>query len=118
MSFLIGALIVAAIIAVIVQRGLQMKSLANDGIVGEGKVIKKARRVNSQGGMSSAYLTYEFSAANGSRYERKVSVGEDIYDNHEEGDAIGIVYLEKNPKVNGARYMVNLSREALKLPPL
>jgi hypothetical protein len=118
MSFLIGALIIAAIIAVLVQRGLQMKSLANEGVVGEGKIIKKSRRVNSQGSMSSAYLTYEFHAANGSRYERKVSVGDEVYDSHEEGDAIGVVYLEKKPEVNGARYMVNLSREALKLPPL
>jgi len=118
MAFLIGALIVAAVIAVIVHRGLQMKNLANDGVVGDGKVIEKLRRVNSQGGMSSSYLRYEFYAPNGVRYERKVSVGEDIYDNHEEGDTIGIVYLEKNPRVNAAKYMVNLSREALKLPPL
>ena len=118
MSFLIGAAIVAAIIAVIVHRGFQMKNLANDGVVGEGKVIKKSRRVNSQGGMSSAYLRYEFNAANGLRYEKKISVGEEVFDAYEEGDPIDVVYVRNKPEVNGAKYMVNLSREALKLPPL
>jgi len=118
MAFLIGALIIAAIIAVWVHRGLQMKNLANDGIVGDGKVIEKFKRVNSQGGMASPYLRYEFYAANNIRYERKISVGEEIFDSYAENDPIEIVYLENKPKVNAAKYMVNLSREALKLPPL
>lgn len=118
MGFLIGALIIAAVIAVVVHRGLQMKNLANDGIVGEGKVIEKLRRVNNQGGVSAAYLRYEFNAANGLRYEKKVAVSEEISDGHEEGDPIDVVYLRNKPEVSAAKYMVNLSREALKLPPL
>ena len=118
MSFLIGALIIAAIIAVVVHRGLQMKSLANDGTVGEGKVIEKLTRANSLGGRSAPYLRYEFNAANGLRYERKVAVGDEIYAAYEEGDPIDVVYLRDKPEINAAKYMVNLSREALKLPPL
>jgi hypothetical protein len=118
MSFLIGALIIAAIIAVIVHRGLQMKNLAHDGVVAEGKVIEKSRRSGAKGKMSTGYLRYEFTAANGLRYERKIAVGEEIFETHEEGDTIGVVYLRNKPEVSAARYMVNLSREALKLPPL
>jgi hypothetical protein len=118
MGFLIGALIIGAVIAVVVHRGLQMKNLANDGIVGEGKVLKKFKRLATKGGNSSPYLRYEFYATNGIRYERQISVGEEIYGSYEEGDAIDVVYLSDKPKVNAAKYMVNLSREALKLPPL
>ena len=118
MSFLIGALIIAAIIAVVVHRGLQMKNLANDGVVGNGRVLEKYRRTTTRGGMAAPYLRYEFYAANGLRYERKISVGQEIYDSYAEGDPIDIVYLKNKPQVNAAKYMVNLSREALKLPPL
>jgi hypothetical protein len=117
-SFVIGVLIIAAIIAVFVHRGLQMKNLANKGVVGDGKVLEKLTRVNSQGGISSPYIRYEFRASNGLRYERKVSVGEEIYKSYEEGDHFDVVYLKNKPEVNAAKYMVNLSREALKLPPL
>ena len=111
-------LFIAAFVAVVLHRGLQIKKLAHDGVVVEGKVINKSRRAGSQGKMSTPYLRYEFYAADGLRYEKNVAVGENVFESREEGDAIGVVYLEDKPKVNAARYMVNLSREALKLPPL
>ncbi|MDH5345641.1 MAG: hypothetical protein OEW59_07750 [Gammaproteobacteria bacterium] len=118
MGFLIGLVIVCAIIAVWVHRGLQMKKLAHDGVPAAGKVIEKSRRSTQPGKMSTGYLRYEFYAGNGLRYERKIAVGETIYANHEEGDAIDVVYVPDKPEISAAKYMVNLSREALKLPPL
>lgn len=116
--FLIAALIIGGAIAVVVHRGLQMKKLAHDGVLAEGRVIEKPRRSNTQGRGGTGYLRYEFTAANGRCYERRVAVGEEIYAKYGEGDGIGVVYLPDDPKVNAARYMVNLSRQALKLPPL
>ena len=115
---IVFVLFIGAFIAIVVHRGMQMKKLAHDGVVADGKVINKSRRAGAQAKMSTPYLRYEFYAANGFRYERNVAVGENVYESHEEGDAIGVVYLKDNPKVSAARYMVNLSREALKLPPL
>ena len=76
-----------------------------------------ARRINL-GGQGSGYLRYEFLAPTGKRLERSITVDEDVYDQYEEGSKIDIVYVKDKPQVNGAKYMVNLSREALKLPPL
>ena len=69
MNFLIGALIIVAIIAVKVHRGLQMKNLAHDGVVAEGEVVEKFKRARSRSGGASPYLRYEFYTFNGLRYE-------------------------------------------------
>jgi hypothetical protein len=119
MSWLIGAAIIAAVIFMIVRRGLQMKDLAHKGVVAEGTVIRKFRRGNAtQVQTSAAYLRYEFKAPDGKRFERSVAVSEEVFETFEEGSKIDVVYVEGKPQVNGAKYMVNLSREALKLPPL
>ena len=118
MSWLIGPAIIIAIIFVIVRRGFQMKDLAHKEVVAEATVIKKFRRSGTSGGQGSGYLRYEFLAPNGKRLERSITVSEEIYSSHEEGSKIDVVYVEGKPQVNGAKYMVNLSREALKLPPL
>ena len=118
MSWLIGLAIVAAVILMIVRRGFQMKNLAHDGVVASGTVIKKFRRGNSTNPQSHAYLRYRFETPGGDSFERSIAVSEEIYEQHEEGGSIDVVYVLGNPKVNGAKYMVNLSREALKLPPL
>jgi hypothetical protein len=118
MTYLIGAAIIAAIILIIVHRGLQMKNLAHHGIVALGRITKKSRRRTPQKGNSSAYLKYEFFTRAGIRFERSIAVGEEIYDSFDENDTIDVVYLRGKPEVNGAKYMVNLSREALRLPPL
>ena len=118
MSWLIGAAIIAAIIFTIVRRGFQMKDLANKGVVAQATVIKKFRRSSTSGGQGSGYLRYEFLAPNGKRLERTITVDEDVYNQYEQGLKIDVVYVEGKPQVNGAKYMVNLSREALKLPPL
>ena len=54
----------------------------------------------------------------GERYENKIAVDEDVWQGHEVGDAIELVYTPKRPSVSATKYMVNLSRQALKLPPL
>lgn len=118
MSWLIGLAIIAAIGFVVVRRGFQMKDLANKGVVAQGKVIRKFKRTSTGGRASHAYLRYEFFTPDGQRFERSIAVGEEVFKAHEEGGAIDVVYVPEKPTVNGAKYMVNLSREALKLPPL
>ena len=118
MSWLIGAAIIAAIIYFTVRRGYQMKDLANKGVVAQATVIKKSRRSGTSGAAGSGYIKYEFLAPDGKRHESSIAVSEEVYSDHEEGSMIDIVYVAGKPQVNGAKYMVNLSREALKLPPL
>ena len=116
-GFSIGVLIVLAIVAVIVFRGWQMTRLTHHGVAAEGTVIKKGRSQSGQG-ISQAWLRYEYLGPDGQRYEYRIHTSEEFWDAHEVGDTIEIVYVSSKPSVSGAKYMVNHSREALKLPPL
>ncbi len=118
MGFWIGAIIVLAIVAVFVRRGLQMKALAHQGVLGTAEVVEKTRRHTSAGHQTAGFIKYRFDAPNGQQLTNRIAVSEQIYNDHSEGEAIDIVYLEDRPSTNTARYMVNLSRKALKLPPL
>ncbi len=116
LNILIPVAIIGLIVAFIVRRGFQMKALAHEGVAIEGKVIKKFRQTGS--GTTAPYLRYEYMTPTGERYENKIAVDEEVWRNHEVGDAIELVYTPKQPSVSAAKYMVNLSRQALKLPPL
>ena len=118
MGFWIVAAIVGAFIAAMAWRGLQMKSLAQQGVVGKGEVIQKFRRRARSGHQAAGYLKYRFETPQGLEFQKRIAVSEQVYNEYAEGQAIDIVYLPDKPSVNGARYMVNLSRKALKLPPI
>ena len=118
MGFWIVAAIALAMMAVLVWRGLQMKELAHNGVLGQAEVIQKNRRRTSAGHQTAGYLKYQFDTPQGHTLSNRIAVSEKIYSQYQEGDPIDIVYLEDKPGVNGARYMVNLSRKALKLPPI
>jgi len=107
-----------AMIALLVRRGLQMKALAHDGVPGQAAVVEKHRRRTSAGHQTAGYLKYQFDTPQGHTLTNRIAVSEEVFSKFQEGDPIAIVYLEDHPKINGARYMVNLSRKALKLPPL
>lgn len=118
MGLWIALAILAAIIAVIVRRGLQMKALAQNGVPGQAEIVLKHRRRTSAGHQTAGYLKYQFDAPLGQTLTNRIAVSEEIFARYEVGDPIEIVYLPDKPGINGAKYMVNLSRKALKLPPL
>lgn len=118
--WIIAAIVLAmiAMIVVSVRRGLQMKELAHNGVVVQGNVVEKQRRKTAAGHQTAAFLKYQFDTAQGFSHSNRIAVTEEMYSEYQEGDSIDIVYLEDKPGVNAARYMVNLSRKALKLPPI
>lgn len=118
MGLWIGLAILLAIGAVIVRRGLQMKALAHGGVPGEAEIVQKHRRRTSPGHQTAGYLKYQFDTAQGHTLSNRVAVSEEIFSKYQVGDPIDIIYLADKPGVNAAKYMVNLSRKALKLPPL
>ncbi len=118
MGFWISAVILLALITVWVWRGLQMKALANSGVAGQAEVIQKTRRRSSPGHQAAGFIKYRFLTPDGKALTNRIAVSEKIYSEYDEGESIDIVYLPDRPGVNAARYLVNLSRHALKLPPL
>lgn len=118
MGFWISVVILMALIAVWAWQGLQMKALANSGVLGRGEVIQKIRLHISTGHQTAGYLKYRFLAPDGKALTGRIAVSEKIYTEYDEGEPIDIVYLPERPRVNAARYVVNLSRKALNLSPL
>jgi hypothetical protein len=118
MGFWIVAVVALAFVAVVAWRGLQMKSLAHEGVVGKAEVVQKTRRQGVRGHQSTGFIKYRFEAPNGQKFSNRIAVSEQVYSEYAEGQSIDIVYLLDRPNVNAARYMVNLSRKALKLPPI
>ena len=118
MGLWIGVAILLAMIALLVRRGLQMKALAHKGVLGQAEVVQKYRRRTSAGHQTAGYLKYQFDTPQGRTLTNRIAVSEEVFSKYQVGDTIDIVYLEDQPKVNGADYMVNFSRKALKLPPV
>ena len=111
-SFLIGFAIVVGILLTIIFRARTMMRLVKRGTHTQATVIDKKRRQSSQGGGSQAWLKYEFHAG-GQIYRRGCYVSEEVFNAHEVGGQIDIMYDQQNPKINAAKYMVDLSKEAL-----
>ncbi len=72
MTWLIPVAILLGVIFMIVRRGLQMKNLAHQGVVGQTRVEKKFTRQSGSGGMSATYLRYEFHGPDGHLYSNKI----------------------------------------------
>ncbi|HKX11539.1 MAG TPA: hypothetical protein VJP40_00195, partial [bacterium] len=95
----------------VVRRGLEMKKLAQEGQPAQARIIKKDK-VRRKGSDASA-LTYEFRDNFGNLHRRRIQVPESIFDQHQEGGSLDIVYLMDKPQVNGAKYMVEMVKKAL-----
>lgn len=118
MGLWIGLAILLAALGLLVRRGLQMKALAQNGVPGQATVVQKHRRRSSMGHQAAGYLKYQFDTPQGHTLSNRFAVSEEIFSKYQVGDPIEVIFLQDKPTVNGARYMVNLSRKALKLPPL
>ena len=118
MGLWIGVAILLAMIAILVWRGLQLKVLAHKGVLGQAGIVQKYRRRTSAGHQTAGYLKYQFETPQGRTLTNRIAVSEEVFSKYQVGDTIDIVYLEDKPSVNGAHYMVNLSRKTLNLPPL
>lgn len=108
LNILIFFVFVVTIILVVLRRGLQMKDLVHSGTPATAKIIRKrVYKLNT-------YLLYEFKTLTGKRFRRSSLVSQEAFDSVQEGSDFEIVYLIKNPKVSGPKYLVEQSREALK----
>ncbi len=113
---LLGFFLMALLVG---RRAFEMKDLAHKGLAVRGRVTGKFRQRGASANMpSSPCLRYEYQGLDGNRYEYKSLVTESEWEAHEEGGPIEIVILPGKPSVSAPKYLVNLSREALKLPPL
>ena len=110
--FLGFLLIVGGIIFQVIRRGLQIKKLAQEGLLTRALILRKGTRPVGKGA-SSPRLFYQFTDPLGRIRRRSVHVSWEIYEASREGGEIEIVYLPQDPGVNAAKYMVDLVRGQL-----
>lgn len=119
MSYVIGTILVVAITFFLVRRHQAKSSLAREGVVTRGRVIRKFRRpLDEETESESGCIVYDFFTPGGQRVENSVFVGEMIYQVYDKGSEFEVVYLKDKPSVSGAKYEVDLSRAAMGMPPL
>lgn len=110
--------IIGVAIFLIIRRGMQMKNLAHHGVPTTGKIllIKQLASANRSPQSRSWRLRYSYTVE-GRTFENGINPGTEERQ-LAVGGPIEIVYLPTDPSVSATRNMVNLSRQALKLPPL
>lgn len=111
--------VVAFAVFMVIRRGLQMKKLAHLGIPITGKVLLVKQLASTHHSRQTRHwrLRYAFTLPDGRTFENGVNPSTEERQ-LQAGSPIDLVYLPADPQISATRGMVNLSRKALKLPPL
>jgi hypothetical protein len=112
-------LIVIAIIALaawlVINRGLQMKQLLDDGIDIDGRVLRQFKHNPKKASLSTDhFLRYSYRDSAGQEHEYKSNVNRDYWAAHPEGSAIAITYSKSKPEISAPRFLVDAARAAIK----
>ncbi|SKB04625.1 hypothetical protein SAMN02745166_04071 [Prosthecobacter debontii] len=117
LAILLPILLVCGIIGLIiyqaVTRGYQMRELCDHGVETTG-VIREKRSYNPQSGSRRYKLAYTYTDSVGASHSHTSVVTSSVYDQHEEGGPISVVYSSRTPSISAPLYLVEQSRDALK----
>ncbi len=109
-------LIIAAVIGVVIWRGLAFRQLAERGVPVTGTVVKRISTSSTSGGggmQSNKRLAFTYTGPDGITYRRSASVSLDKWEQYPEGSEIAIICLPDKPGTSGPAWLVELAREAL-----
>lgn len=112
-GLLVPVLIVAGVVFLVVKRGLEMKELCEHGVETTAQVVGKRSVRNSSSSSRQQKLVYRYTDGAGASHEHTSVVPWDVYDAHEEGGAIPVVFSSKRPAVSAPKYLVDQARAAL-----
>jgi hypothetical protein len=113
LGLLVPVLIVGGIIFMAVRRGLQMRELCDHGIETTGRIFSK-RSVN--GGHNHGRrekLAYEYTDNAGTIHRHTSVVPLAVYQAHEQGGTIPVVYSARKPSISAPKYLVDQCLQAL-----
>lgn len=96
----------------VAQRGLQMRHLVLEGVVGTAYVEEKRSFRTTRGGKRYR-LTYRYTAAGGQTFRHTPDVTGDFWLSVNVGDPVRIVYLPENPHISALEEDVEKMRRAL-----
>jgi hypothetical protein len=102
--FIVGA------VYLVIQRGLEMRRLATEGVETTGTVVEKYRR--RRGGRRIRRIRYEYCDASGQKHQGRAGVSWEYYEAVKVGDPVKVVYLPQRPSVSALLAEVELVRRA------
>lgn len=112
-ALLVPVLIVGGIVFLAVKRGLEMKELCEHGVEITGQVVEKRSVRNSNSSSRQQKLVYRYTDNAGKSHEHTSVMPGTVYEAHNEGGDIAVVYSAKRPSVSAPKYLVDQARAAL-----
>jgi len=111
MAILIPAAIVAAMIVLVVRRGLEMKQLLADGVPTTALVRKKIlQRTRGKHAHKRRRIRYAYRDAEGRTHEYVSNMSIAQWSALEEGGPIDVVYSRSRPHISAPRFLVDAAR--------
>jgi hypothetical protein len=99
--FIVGA------VYLVIQRGLEMRRLATEGVETTGTVVEKYRRRRGV-----RRIRYEYCDASGQKHQGRAGVSWKYYEAVKVGEPVKVVYLPQRPSVSALLAEVDLVRRA------
>ena len=111
-SIITGVVIfIVAAVLIALQRGLQMRRLAENGVPTTATVERLW--TYASGGITRRRMRYTFRAGDGREYTRTIMISAGERDRMQEGGTVAVIYLQDNPKISALAELVEQARRAL-----
>ena len=111
-TVLLPIVIVVLLIRAVITRGLEFKRLREDGVETTGRVVAKVRTPGSGRSPSTRSVRYEYHDDMGRAHCHTSAMTNDMWNVHEEGGPIAVVYSASRPAVSAPKYFVERTRQA------
>lgn len=111
-TVLLPIVIVVLLIRAVIRRGFEFKRLGEDGVETTGRVVAKVRTPGSSRSPSTRKVRYEYHDDMGRAHSHTSDVTDDMWNAHEEGGPIAVVYSASRPAVSALKYFVDQTRQA------
>ena len=109
---IVGLIFIGLMLLFAVWRGLELRQLVESGVAAKASITSK-NKFRGKSGIPTFRVRYEFTAQDGKRYSRAISLTGSEGREISVGDEIDIVYLPIKPKISASQDMVALGRQAL-----
>lgn len=113
LGLLVPVLIVGGIIFMAVRRGLQMRELCEHGVETTGRIYSKRSVTGGHRQSRAQKLAYEYTDNAGTIHRHTSVVPLAIYQDHEQGGTIRVVYSARKASVSAPKYLVDECMKAL-----
>lgn len=106
------AIFIVATVVIVIKRGTELRKLAENGTQAVA-TVEETWKFTGSTGRAIHRMRYHFTASDGQKYKRTVTLTTDECEKLTEGVQVPVIYLADNPKVSAMATMVELARKAL-----